>query len=158
MLSWRSPCPYEHLTIFVTGNAFRLDEFGLHVFEKFIIKIKLALQSPIRHPPFTLQPGECVRHDFRKLHTPFSLLGRSLFAGRPPSGNRSPQASRSLSAAGFFPKGKSPHVYSRSIAAVQGAESSGVCEVVWCSGTFRYFIALLVIIIIKFLGKMMDHL
>ena len=37
-------------------------------------------------------------------------------------------------------------------------QKRGVCEIVWCSGTFRCFVTLPVTKIVKCLGKMDSHL
>ena len=66
--------PNEHLAVFVHGQLFDFDEFFLEGVKHVIAQVKLQFQCPIRYPSLALEPGECLRHHFRKLHAlPHSL-------------------------------------------------------------------------------------
>ena len=78
----RRTSPHQHFALFVDRQLFGLDQFDLQVLDILVIQVKLPLQRAVGDPPFALEPSDRLHHHFRKLHTLFSLPGRSVLAVR----------------------------------------------------------------------------
>jgi hypothetical protein len=69
------PNPDQYGTVLIGGEPLALDQFHLHIVQRLVIELELALEQTVRHATALAQKDNDLIHDRDKVHPVSSLSG-----------------------------------------------------------------------------------